>query len=317
MSIRQRDRLSACLRGFNRGGELTQLSPRFLFAQKWGGEVAPMGSGNGGQEQRKERKPKNGSPLPLDVEAIRSATHDVRLGRPLLYFPVIGSTSTRVMELARAGAAPGILVIADEQTAGRGRIGHTWTSLSRRQLEFSLLLKPDFPPHFLVMASAVAVAEAIAAVAGIQAGIKWPNDIEVEGRKVTGILIETIGDIAVLGIGVNVSGSLSDDPLLAPTAITLADAAGREISRELLFIDLLRRFDVRYADLSSNGNAARAALFASWRERLVTLGRRISVRQGECTLSGIAEDVDTSGALFLRLDDGTQVPVHWGDVSSA
>jgi BirA family biotin operon repressor/biotin-[acetyl-CoA-carboxylase] ligase len=221
------------------------------------------------------------------------------------------------MELARAGAAPGVLVIADEQTTGRGRIGRTWRSLPGRQLEFSLLLRPNFPPHFLVMASAVAVAEAIEAVAGIPAGIKWPNDIEVDDRKVTGILIETIGDIAVLGIGVNVNGSLAGDPLLAPTAITLADAAGREISRELLFIDLLRRFDVRYADLSSNGDAARVALHASWRERLVTLGRRISVRQGESTLSGIAEDVDTSGALLLCRDDGTRVLVHWGDVSSA
>jgi len=221
------------------------------------------------------------------------------------------------MELARAGAAPGILVIADEQTAGRGRIGRTWRSLPGRQLEFSLLLRPDFPPHFLVMASAVAVAEAIEAVAGVPAGIKWPNDIEVEGRKITGILIETIGDIAVLGIGINVNGSLAGDPLLAPTAITLADAAGREVSRERLFIDLLRRFDARYADLSSNGDAARAALHASWRERLVTLGRRINVRQGESMLSGIAEDVDASGALLLCLDDGTRVPVHWGDVSSA
>jgi BirA family biotin operon repressor/biotin-[acetyl-CoA-carboxylase] ligase len=220
------------------------------------------------------------------------------------------------MELARAGAEPGVVVIADEQTAGRGRIGHSWTSLPGRQLEFSLLLEPNFPPHFLVMASAVATAEAIAAVAGIPADIKWPNDVEVHGRKASGILIETAGDIAVLGIGINVNGSMAGDPLLASTAITLEDAAGHPLAREPLFVDLLRRLDLRNTALSSNGNAARAALYASWRERLVTLGRRISVRQGASTLSGIAEDVDTSGALQLRLDDGTQVPVHWGDVSS-
>jgi BirA family transcriptional regulator, biotin operon repressor / biotin---[acetyl-CoA-carboxylase] ligase len=276
-----------------------------------------MGSGKGGQEQRKGRSSDNGSQMPLDMEAIRSAIGDIRLGRPLLYFPVIGSTSTHIMELARAGAEPGTLVIADEQTAGRGRIGRSWTSLPARQLEFSLLLRPDFPSQFLVMASAVAAAEAIEAVAAIPTGIKWPNDIEVEGRKVAGILIETIGDIAVLGIGINVSGSLADDPLLAPAAITLEDAGGHPLSRELLFIDLLRRFDVRYTDLSANGNAARMALHTSWRERLVTLGRRINVRQGESTLTGIAEDVDTGGALLLCLDDGTRVPVHWGDVSSA
>ena len=179
--------------------------------------------------------------MPLDVEAIRSAIGDIRLGRPLLYFPVIGSTSTHVMELARAGAEPGLLVIADEQTAGRGRIGRSWTSLPGRQLEFSLLLKPTFPSYYLVMASAVAVAEAIEAVAAIPAGIKWPNDVEVDGRKVCGILIETAGDIAVLGIGINVSGSLAGDPLLASTATTLVDAAGHDVSRELLLVDLLRR----------------------------------------------------------------------------
>ena len=81
-----------------------------------------MGSGKGGQEQRKGRSSNNGSQMPLDVEAIRAAIGDIRLGRPLLYFPVIGSTSTHVMELARAGAEPGLLVIADEQTAGRGRL---------------------------------------------------------------------------------------------------------------------------------------------------------------------------------------------------
>lgn len=276
-----------------------------------------MGSGKGGQEQRKGLRSKDRSPVPLDVEAIRSAIRDVRLGRSLLYFPVIGSTSTQVMELARAGAEPGLLVIADEQTAGRGRIGRSWTSLPGRQLEFSLLLRPAFPSYYLVMASAVAVAETIEAVAAIPAGIKWPNDVEVDGRKVGGILIETAGDIAVLGIGINVSGSLEDDPLLASTATTLADAAGHDVSRELLLVDLLRRFDLRYTDLSINGSAARETLHAAWRERLVTLGRRISVRQGEAALTGIAEDVDTSGALLLCLDDGTMVPVHWGDVSSA
>jgi BirA family biotin operon repressor/biotin-[acetyl-CoA-carboxylase] ligase len=249
------------------------------------------------------------------MEAIRSAIQDLRLGRPLLYFPVIGSTSTHVMELARAGVAPGILVIADQQTAGRGRIGRSWTSLPGRQLEFSLLLRPDFPPHFLVMASAVAVAEAIQAIADIPAEIKWPNDIEVDSRKAGGILIETAGDIAVLGVGINVSGSLENDPL-ALVAITLEDAASHEISRESLFVDLLRRFDLRYADLSANGDAARTSLHTAWRERLVTLGRQVSVRQGEATLNGIAEDVDASGALLLRRDDGTRVTVHWGDVSS-
>jgi BirA family biotin operon repressor/biotin-[acetyl-CoA-carboxylase] ligase len=253
----------------------------------------------------------------LDVAAIHAATQGLRLGAPLLYFPAIGSTNTHVMELAREGAAEGLLVMTDEQTAGRGRIGRAWKSLPGRQLECSLLLRPTaFPPHFLVMASAVAVAESIEAVADVQAGIKWPNDVQVDGRKVCGILIETTSDFVVLGIGLNVNGTLADDPALAALATTLADACGRTLSREALAIELLQRLDARYADLCANGTAAREALRAAWRGRLVTLGRRVTLLQGEASISGVAEDVDESGALLLRRNDGTRQTVTWGDVSS-
>ncbi len=258
----------------------------------------------------------SGSGPPLDVETIRSATRDLRLGRPLLYFPTIDSTSSYVMSRAREGAPPGLLVLTDEQTAGRGRIGRSWKSLPGMQLEFSLLLKPSFPSHFLVMASAVAVAEAVETVAGIPAGIKWPNDIEVDGKKVGGILIETTSDFGVLGIGLNVNGTLADDPLLGSSATTLADAAGHPLSREMVFVELLQRFDLRYADLSMGGSAAREALHTAWRGRLVTLGRRVTVTQGDASVSGIAEAVDAGGSLLLRRDDGTQATVRWGDVSS-
>jgi BirA family transcriptional regulator, biotin operon repressor / biotin---[acetyl-CoA-carboxylase] ligase len=258
----------------------------------------------------------SGSGSPLDVETIRSATRDLRLGRPLLYFPTIDSTSSYVMSQAREGVPPGLLVITDEQTAGRGRIGRSWRSLPGMQLEFSLLLKPNFPSHFLVMASAVAVAEASQLVAGIPAGIKWPNDVEVGGKKAGGILIETTSDFGVLGIGLNVNGTLADDPLLGSSATTLADAAGHSLSREMLFVELLQRFDQRYAELSTGGVAAQEALRAAWRERLVTLGRRVTVTQGDSSLTGIAEGVDAGGSLLLRRDDGTRATVRWGDVSS-
>jgi len=257
----------------------------------------------------------SGMSPPLDVETIQSATRDLHLGRPLLYFPSIDSTSSYVMSQAREGASPGLLVITDEQSAGRGRIGRSWRSLPGMQLEFSLLLKPSFPSHFLVMASAVAVAEASQLVAEIPIDIKWPNDIEVAGKKVGGILIETTSDFAVLGIGLNVNGTLADDPMLR-SATTLADAASHSLPREMIFVELLRRFDLRYADLSAGGDAAYEALHTAWRERLVTLGRRVTVTQGDSSVSGIAEGVDAGGSLLLRRDDGSQATVHWGDVSS-
>jgi BirA family transcriptional regulator, biotin operon repressor / biotin---[acetyl-CoA-carboxylase] ligase len=258
----------------------------------------------------------SGSGPTLDIETIRSTTRDLRLGQPLLYFPTIDSTSSYVMSRAREGVPPGLLVITDEQTAGRGRVGRSWQSLPGMQLEFSLLLKPNFPFHFLVMASAVAVAEAVETVATIPALIKWPNDIQVDAKKVGGILIETTSDFGVLGIGLNVNGTLADAPRLRSLATTLADAAGHSLSREMVFVELLRRFDQRYADLSMGGSVAQEALHTAWRERLVTLGRRVTVTQGDSSLTGVAEAVDAGGALLLRQDDGMQAVVRWGDVSS-
>lgn len=251
---------------------------------------------------------------PLDVEALRRGLAGLRLGQPLIYLPAIGSTNTYAGELAQAGVAEGALVTTDDQTAGRGRVGRVWKALPGQQLALSLILRPTFPPHFLVMASALAVAQAIEAVAGVRPDIKWPNDVLLGGRKVCGILIETSEGVAVLGMGVNVNGALDDDPELATRATTLAAFVGHVISREALAVEILRRLDARYLDLLEGGPQARRTLRADWRERLVTLGRRATIHQREATLAGVAEDVDDDGALLLRQDDGRLTTVLWGDV---
>ena len=287
---------------------------------------------------------------PLDVEAVQAEIVPLRLGHPFLYFPAIGSTNTHAAELAREGAAEGTLVTTDDQTAGRGRMGRVWRSLSGQQLVVSLVLRPTFPPHFLVMASALAVAEAIEEVAGLRlrsyrdarehggvavphlapaaaagteaelpsngVGIKWPNDVRVAGRKVCGILIETSEGFAVLGIGINVNGTLSADAELAAQATTLAEAAGRPLSREALLVALLRRLDALYAQLQTGGEAAREAVRERWRARLETLGHPVRIQQGEQAVEGVAEDVNSDGALLLREPSGAMRTVTWGDVSS-
>ncbi|WIG61595.1 MAG: Biotin operon repressor / Biotin--protein ligase [Ktedonobacterales bacterium] len=258
----------------------------------------------------------NGAGRVLDTEAVRAGVRELRLGSPLLYFPSINSTNTYAASLARGGATEGTLLVSDDQTAGRGRIGRIWKSLPGQQLSFSLVLRPAFPPHFLVMASALAVAEAITAITSLETGIKWPNDVQVDGYKICGILIETSPGYAILGIGINVNGSLRDDPELAARAITLADAAGHDISREDLLIAILCRLDTLYSSLTSGGDPAWQGLRSDWRARLVTLGRRITLLQGEHTVTGHAEDVDANGALLLRLDGGVLQTVTWGDVQS-
>jgi BirA family biotin operon repressor/biotin-[acetyl-CoA-carboxylase] ligase len=251
---------------------------------------------------------------PLDVVALAEAVHDLHLGHPLVYFPALGSTNTHAIELARDGAVEGTVVTTDEQTAGRGRIGRAWKSLPGQQLALSVILRPRFPPHFLVMASALAVVGAIEQVAGLEAGIKWPNDVQVEGRKVCGILIETGSGYAVVGIGLNVNGTLAGDAELAARATTLAAAAGYSVSREPVAAALLRRLDGLYAELQADGKKAQRAVREAWRVRLVTLGRQVTLRQGDREVSGVAEDVNSDGGLLLRRDDGSMQTVTWGDV---
>lgn len=251
---------------------------------------------------------------PLDVTALEAAFAPLSLGRPLIYHPAIASTNTEAMALARQGAAEGTLVTTDEQTAGRGRLGRVWQSLPNEQLALSIILHPPFPPHFLVMASALAVTEAIEATTGLRPDIKWPNDVLIAGRKVCGILIETSEQNAVLGIGLNVNGSLAGDPELAARATTLADALGHPIAREPLFIELVQRLDGLYAALKMGGEQAQRQLREAWRGRLATLGKRVTIQQVGRAITGVARDVDETGALIVEMDDGGRETINWGDV---
>lgn len=254
---------------------------------------------------------------PLRVDILRHGLRGLSLGNPLVYFPELDSTNTYASALAHAGGAEGALVTTDHQTAGRGRVGRVWKPLPNQQLILSFILRPSFPPHYLVMASALAVAEAIEAVTPLSAEIKWPNDILVNGRKVCGILIETSDGVAILGMGLNVNGELTSDPELASRATTLATEAGALLPREPLTIALVSRLDALYRQLADGGDAAQRTLRDRWRARLVTLGRRAIIHQTPHrpdALEGLAVDVDSDGALLLRLDDGQLLTITWGDV---
>jgi BirA family biotin operon repressor/biotin-[acetyl-CoA-carboxylase] ligase len=264
-----------------------------------------------------------GDNAPLDMAAIRHGLRDIELGSPLIYLPEVNSTNTYAADLARSGAPEGAIIFTDHQTAGRGRAGRSWKPLPNQQLILSIVLRPAFPAHFLVMASAVAVAEAIeealASWGGAQVTIKWPNDVLVNGRKVCGVLIETSDSTAILGMGINVNGAL-DDPELAARATTLAAEIGGSLEREPLAINLISRLDTLYRALNAGGASAQSELRDRWRARLATLGQRVTIRQTPSLgklLEGFAEDVDQDGALLLRLDDGNLRPITWGDVESA
>jgi BirA family biotin operon repressor/biotin-[acetyl-CoA-carboxylase] ligase len=246
------------------------------------------------------------------------------------------------MQLARNGSEEGVVVLTDSQTAGKGRQGRHWIDQAGRNAISSTVLHPRFAPYLLVMIASLAVAEAIESSSGIEATIKWPNDILIGERKVAGILIETSHDqgrqlVAVVGIGVNINGRMTDifeeggagtpqadagPGKLAARATTLETEAGHVVSRETFVAHLLQRLESRYLLLqqeaqesivSGYGSASRLVR-EQWRDRLSTLGRSIQVRQGASILSGVAEDVDDEGELFLRSHSGERVKITWGDV---
>lgn len=277
--------------------------------------------------------------FPLDIEALQRnlLTQFFGNGDRLLYFPTVESTNTISMQLAYEKPEEGLVVLTDSQTAGRGRRGRRWIDVPGRNVLLSILLRPLFPPHMLVMIASLAVVDAIVDICQVAAAIKWPNDVLVGDRKVAGVLIETSHDssgrmVAVVGIGVNVNGGVEElgkhsaiqVPLTA-TATTLESACGHSVSRELFIARLLQYIENSYlalqreiTDLPSIRTAttepASSLIRERWRGQLAMLGRTITVQQGNSVLSGIAEDVNDSGELLLRSHSGELVSITWGDV---
>lgn len=255
-------------------------------------------------------------------------------GDKLFYLPVVDSTNARAMHLAHEQSEEGVVVLADSQTAGKGRLGRQWVDVAGCNVLSSTLLRPLFPPHLLVMIGPLAVVNAITHTCGVPATIKWPNDVLIGDRKVAGILIETSHDrfghlVAILGIGVNVKGHSEDLPTLYQAqaaqysaATTLETACEHEVSRELFIAHLLQSIETDYLVLQQmvtehsvqELERASRSLRERWRQQLSTLGRAIQVRQGDTVLNGIAEDVNDNGELLLRRHSGELVSISWGDV---
>ncbi len=236
-------------------------------------------------------------------------------GRPHRYFSQIGSTNDAATAWALSGAPEGAVVLADEQTAGRGRLGRTWIAAPGSSLLLSVILRPRLAPETLprvTLMGAVALAEALADW-GLSPGIKWPNDVLLGGRKTAGILSEAVwsGDdltAVVLGIGVNVRADALPDAA-ALNATSVEAALGRVPDRWRLLLDLLARIDAWSARLGD------AALLDTWRAYSVTLGRCITATLGETAWMGMAEAIDEAGALLLRTDDGQLHRLLAGDVT--
>jgi BirA family biotin operon repressor/biotin-[acetyl-CoA-carboxylase] ligase len=237
------------------------------------------------------------------------------IGQKTIYYPRLASTMDVARRKARQGAADGTVIIAGEQTEGRGRAKHTWLS-PPGNIALSIILQPEISwLPCLIMIASLAVVNSIEAVTGLKPQIKWPNDIFINGKKVCGILIENEVKgrrpaFTVIGIGINVCLRPSDIAGISAIATSLNDEAGRDISSVELVRRLLVEMEHLYLALPDGG-----PVYREWRGRLVTLGRSVRVETGDIVFEGIAESVDESGALILRHNNGTLTRVVAGDVT--
>jgi BirA family biotin operon repressor/biotin-[acetyl-CoA-carboxylase] ligase len=243
------------------------------------------------------------------------------VGRDIRVFQKTTSTNDVVEKLARDGVKEGVVVFAESQTRGRGRLGRKWISPAGKGLWLSLLLRPNLRPALvtqLTIASATALARAISAQTDLRPEIKWPNDVLLRGKKVAGILMELSAELdavkyVIIGIGVNVNLTLADLlPELRDLATSLKLECGRPIDRPALATAILRELDADYARIR-RGSFERLA--DEWEAQCTTLGHNVTIQLGERRLRGRAESLDPSGALLLRTHHGHLERISGGDVA--
>jgi len=247
-----------------------------------------------------------------------------------------GSTNTDAMALARAGEPEGIVLVADHQTAGRGRLGRRWEASPGASLLVSVLLRPPAAiADAATMLAGLSMADALADAAGVTARMKWPNDLVAavggDDRKLAGILAEADwppganissgwappppGErvVVVVGIGVNANWPAEVPEELATSLTACNHLTGREVDRADLLVAFLRRLDDRYGRLRAAPDD-RSWLREEWKERSATLGRRVRVDLGADDLEGTAVDIDDAGRLVIETLEGDRRAVAVGDV---
>ena len=237
------------------------------------------------------------------------------VGKRILFFQEISSTMDEAVRQAQDGADEGLVVVAECQTAGRGRMGRNWVS-NPGNLYFSVLFRPPLPVLGMIgILAGVAIVRSIRTCTGADPRIKWPNDVMLQGKKVAGILVETAVqgdrvDHAVLGIGINVDLDLDSLGGIRDFTTNLNIAVGAAVSREDLLRQLLHDLDALYHQTLQG-----VPVIGEWRPLLETLGQRVQTYGRGDTHTGVAEDIDELGNLLLRLDDNSLVTLTAGDVS--
>ena len=260
------------------------------------------------------------TPNAVTAEEILSRIQTGWIARDVRYFPVIDSTNTAARRLGEENAPEGILVIADEQTAGKGRRGRSWATPPGTDIAMSVLLRPQLPPDRISMVTLVmglAVTEAVRSLYGLEAGIKWPNDVVIGGKKLTGILTEMSAELQmvhyiVIGTGIN-TNSVSFPEELADKATSLRLELGHEICRAELVAAVMKSFEEAY-ELFLRGQDL-SLLMERYNALLLNCGRGVRVLETGHEYTGTARGIDRLGQLLVECGGGEIRKVYAGEVS--
>jgi BirA family biotin operon repressor/biotin-[acetyl-CoA-carboxylase] ligase len=255
--------------------------------------------------------------LPLEI---KNGLKTRFIGHNIHWEYEVSSTNTLALQLAEQGAPEGTVVVSESQKHGRGRMGRTWISQPETGIYLSLILRPTFVPMkapCITFMSAVALVEALEQSLGIKTTIKWPNDVLIEGKKVSGILTELKAEMEcihylIVGIGINVNNTVFPEALQGKVT-SLSLELKREVSRIPIVQSVLQALERWYLIILGEGGIERT--FNRWREFSSTLGKRVEVNVGDEVLKGVATRLGSDGSLYLKLDSGTETQILTGDVT--
>jgi BirA family transcriptional regulator, biotin operon repressor / biotin---[acetyl-CoA-carboxylase] ligase len=250
----------------------------------------------------------------LSSELIQQDLPTRFIGQKVIFYKSLDSTMDAAKMEAQWGADAGTVIVAGEQTKGRGRLHRTWLS-PEGGLAFSVILRPNISHlHYMIMLASLAVTYSIRSVTGLNPQIKWPNDVLIADKKVCGILIENdirknILKHTVIGIGLNVNVKISQYSEIAQIATSLSDQLKKPVSKLEMIRAILTEMDRLYAEFLPGD-----LLYIQWRNNLVTLGQQVQVNMGNKVYTGLAERVTDNGTLILRQKDGHTVDIIAGEV---
>jgi len=256
------------------------------------------------------------SPDRLFSSEIASYLNTKFIAKKIYYFDTLPSTMDIAMQLGMKGTPEGTIVLAEAQTKGRGRLGRNWLSPKYKGIYLSLILRPKILPNqtpILTLLVAVSICEAVKEKVGIDAQIKWPNDIFIRNKKLGGILTELNAEMdvvrfVVIGVGLNVN---NDKKTLVSGATSLKEHKKEAVNRIELLQEMLRRIEANYMLFQEEGSKP---VIERWRQYNVTLGKRVKIISHKEHMEGEALDIDSDGGLLLRSDAGLMQKVMAGDI---